>query len=238
MYERDGVWIMEGLEKHDPKRIKSMDELYEYIETVGFLPLFSSRVPGFSLEELTSSEAWFSGETEDPWEWRAIAAREGKVVYGKFFGKKAGFISKTWFPYFAAYRRDGYDFDTLYELGMASRKSKLLMDVLEDRAQVPSYELKTEAGFGKNGECGFDGAITNLMMQTYCVISGFERKLNKVGEEYGWPVAVYSAAEHFLGRELVRSQYRLTKEEARAKIMEQMRLLYPDASEKDIGKEI
>ena len=238
MYERDGEWIMEGLEKHDPKRIKTMDELYEYIETVGFLPLFSSRVPGFSLEELTASEAWFSGEEEDPWEWRAIAAREGKVVYGKFFGKKAGFISKAWFPYFSAYRRDGYDFDTLYELGMASRKSKLLMDVLEAGGQVPSYVLKTEAGFGKNGEAGFDGAITNLMMQTYGVICGFERKLNKNGEEYGWPVAVYCTAEHRFGYDMVRSQYGLSKEEAMEKIMEQMHRLYPDASEKDIRKEI
>ncbi len=238
MYERDGEWIMEGLEKHDPKRIKSMDELYEYIETVGFLPLFSSRVPGFSLEELTASDAWFSGEDEDPWEWRAIAAIEGKVVYGKFFGKKAGFISKAWFPYFAAYRRDGYDFDTLYELGMASRKSKLLMDVLEERGRVPSYILKTEAGFGQTGESGFEGAITNLMMQTYSVICGFERKLNRNGEEYGWPVAVYCTAESRFGREMVRSRYELTKEEALAKIMEQMHRLYPDASEKDIRKEI
>jgi hypothetical protein len=238
MYERDGEWIMEGLEKHDPKRIKTIDELYEYIETVGFLPLFSSRVPGFSLEELTASSAWFSGETEDPWEWRSVAARERRVVYGKFFGKKAGFISKEWFPYFAAYRRDGYDFDTLYELGMAPRKNKLLMDVLEAGGQVPSYTLKTEAGFGKNGETGFDGAITNLMMQTYCVISGFERKLNRNGEEYGWPVAVYSIAEQCFGREMVRSQYGLAKEEAREKIAEQMRSLYPDASEKDIWREI
>ena len=148
MYERDGEWVMEGLDARDPKRIKNMEELYEYVETVGFLPLFSSRVVGFSLEELTASTAWFSGQTEDPWEWRSIAAAEGKVVYGKFFGKKAGFISKEWFPYFAAYRRDGYDFDTLYELGMAPRKSMLLMDVLSRQQGVPSYELKTEAGFG------------------------------------------------------------------------------------------
>ena len=238
MYERDGVWIMEGLEKHDPKRIKTMDELYEYIETVGFLPLFSSRVPGFSLEELTASEAWFSGEDEDPWEWRAIAAQEGKVVYGKFFGKKAGFISKAWFPYFAAYRRDGYDFDTLYELGMASRKGKLLMDVLESDGMVPSYSLKAKAGFGKGGEGGFDGAITGLMMQTYCVICRFEKKLNRNGQEYGWPVAVYSTAEQRFGREPVRSCYHMSKEDALAKIMEQMHLLYPDAAEKDILKEI
>lgn len=238
MYERDGEWVMEGLDARDPKRIKNMEELYEYVETVGFLPLFRSHVTGFSLEELTASEAWFSGDDEDPWEWRSIAASEGKVVYGKFFGRKAGFISKEWFPYFAAYRRDGYDFDTLYELGMAPRKSKLLMDVLEGQTYVPSYVLKAEAGFCKNGERGFEGAITNLMMQTYVVIDGFERKLNKKGEAYGWPVSNYTLAETKFGSEMVRAKYKLTKEEALAKVLEQMHKLYPDATDKEILKEI
>ena len=53
MYERDGEWVMEGLGDHDPKRIKTVEELYEYVDTVGFLPLFRSHVDRFSLEELT-----------------------------------------------------------------------------------------------------------------------------------------------------------------------------------------
>ena len=97
---------------------------------------------------------------------------------------------------------------------------------------------KAKAGFGKSGEGGFDGAITGLMMQTYCVICGFEKKLNRNGQEYGWPVAVYSTAEQRFGREPVRSCYHMSKEDALAKIMEQMHLLYPDAAEKDILKEI
>lgn len=39
---------------------------------------------------------------------------------------------------------------------------------MEDNAdsEIYSNELKKQAGFGKDGEKGFDGAITNLMMQT------------------------------------------------------------------------
>lgn len=238
MYERDGILIMEGLETNDPKRIKTVEELYEYVETVGFLPLFRSRVDGFSLEELTACSAWWSETDEDPWAWRQAAASEGKVVYGKFFGQKAGFLSKEWLPCFAAYRRDGYDFDTLYELGLAPRKSKLIMDVLESEGPIPSYRLKERAGFGKGGEKGFEGAITHLMMQTYVVISGFEQKLNKSGEPYGWHVASYCTAEQRFGRELVRSAYSLTREEALEKILKQMHTLYPGASDRDILKEI
>ncbi len=238
MYERNGQWVMEGLERSDPKRIKNLDELYEYINTVGFLPLFRSHVDGFSLEELTASEAWWSETEEDPWNWRSLASESGKVVYGKFFGRKAGFLSKEWLPYFASYRRDGYDYDTTYELGMATRKSKRIMDVLDSEDAVASYRLKALAGFGRGGENGFDGAITNLMMQTYAVISGFERKQNRNGIAYGWPVAVYSNTEKRFGAEWVRSKYSLSKEEALEKILEQMRRLYPEATEKEIRKEI
>ena len=51
-------------------------------------------------------------------------ARRGDVAYGKFFDKKAGFISREWLPYFLNFRRDGYDFDALWEDGKASYKQK------------------------------------------------------------------------------------------------------------------
>ena len=104
---------MNGLDADDPDRIKSSEELLEVIDRVGFMPLFENEVPGFSVENMTATSDWWCGdESVDPWEWRIILARTGKVAYGKFFGKKAGFVSKKWFPRFANYRRDGYDFDS------------------------------------------------------------------------------------------------------------------------------
>ena len=239
MYEREGEWVMEGLGDHDPKRIKTVEELYEYVDTVGFLPLFRSHVDRFSLEELTASSAWWSDGEEDPWQWRMDAAESGRVVYGKFFNGKAGFVSREWFPCFAAYRRDGYDFDTLYELGLANRKSKLLMDALTaEPAGLPSYRLREVAGFGRHGEKGFPGAITSLMMQTFVVISGFERRLNRAGEAYGWSVSRYCTAESRFGAEHVRSKYNLTRAEALETMLAQLRRLYPDAPESALRKQL
>jgi len=71
--------------------------------------LFKNDIDGFSLEERTVPEYRWSDNPEiDPWMWRAIIARRHDIVYGKFFDKKAGFISKKWLPVFANYRRDGY----------------------------------------------------------------------------------------------------------------------------------
>ena len=119
------------------------------------MPLFKNEIPGFSLEERTAPEYWWSGDPKsDPWEWREIIARSGKVAYGKFFDKKAGFISKQWFPYFANFRRDGYDFDALWDDEKASIRQKKIMDFyLEENAEAEyfSSELKKKAGFGKGG---------------------------------------------------------------------------------------
>ena len=88
------------------------------------------RVPGFSVENMTDPSCWWAGNAErDPWEWRVALSRTGKVAYDKFFGGRAGFISKKWFPYFANFRRDGYDFDARYDDGLASHREKLIMDL-------------------------------------------------------------------------------------------------------------
>ena len=48
-----------------------------------------------------------------PWTWRHVLSSHPDIAYSKFFGRKAGFIYKDWFPVFANYRRNGYDSDAL-----------------------------------------------------------------------------------------------------------------------------
>ena len=108
MANEGGEWIMKGLDWNDPYRIRSWRELINWINEVGFLPLFANEVPGFSAEEHVSPLFWWTGDPEqDPWVWREIIPSTGEVAYGKFFGGRAGFISREWFPRFANARRDG-----------------------------------------------------------------------------------------------------------------------------------
>ena len=150
MANENGEWIMHGMGWDDPRRLRTWREVIGRINEIGFLPLFKNEVPGFSVEEQVSDLFWWTGDpAQDPWVWRALIARTGEVAYGKFFGKKAGFISKEWFPHFANYRRDGYDFDTLWDEEKASMRSKKIMDQFEANEMLPSNELKRLAGFGK-----------------------------------------------------------------------------------------
>lgn len=238
MANESGTWIMYGVAEDDPECIHTVDEAINYINEAGFLPLFKNDIPGFSLEEHTVSEYWWSGDPgRDPWEWREIIARSGKVAYGKFFDKKAGFISKEWLPYFANYRRDGYDFDALWDDEKASIRQKKIMDLFAEEnadAELYSFEVKQNAGFGKDGEKNFEGTVTDLEMRMYLCIRDFRQKKNKKGEEYGWAIAVYSTPEHLFGYDHVTSAYKEDPEESWKRIVAHMNDRYPIAAEAQI----
>lgn len=240
MGNESGEWIMYGVDWDDPECIHTVDEAIAYIEEVGFLPLFKNQIPGFSLEERTVPEYWWSGDKEhDPWEWRQMIASRGNILYGKFFDKKAGFITKEWFPYFANFRRDGYDFDALYDDEKASFRQKKIMDLFIDQmppAELFSFEIKEQAGFGKNGEKNFDGTITDLEMKTYLCVKNFDRKVNKKGQKYGWAVAIYTMPETLLGREHVTKAYCESPVDSANRILEHMRDIYPIATEAQMRK--
>lgn len=208
--------------------ISRREELCQLIEEVGFLPLFDTNIPGFSVMAATRHAGWWSGEEEsDPWQWRAQIAAEGRIAYGKFFSKKAGFVSRAWFPAFANYRRDGYDFDARYEDGLAKRSAKQIYDCFtgDETADLllPSFRLRALAGVEK----GFDGALTALQMQCYLTIRGMERKRNKKGEPYGWPCSLYGKAETLFGAEAIARAYGESPQRSRERILAHLQTLLP-----------
>ena len=226
---------MRGLRWDDPYRIRSWQELIRWIDEIGFLPLFRNEIDGFSAEEHTSDRYWWSGDPEqDPWEWRQFIARSGQVAYGKFFGKKAGFISKAWFPQFANWRRDGYDFDSRWDEELASMCQKRIMDCFVGEDEWFSFALKRQAGFGKGGEKNFEGTITDLQMSGYLLIRDFRQRINKKGLPYGWPISVYTTPEALWGYDHIASAYSVEPEESKALIYEQTQKNFPDASQEEL----
>lgn len=237
MGNENGTWIMYGVEENDPECIHTAEELIEYIKEIGFLPLFRNEIPGFSVEERTVPAYWWSDDpVKDPWLWREKLAAGKEIAYGKFFGNKAGFISKEWFPYFANYRRDGYDFDSLWDDEKASLRQKKIMDLFDTDAEYFSFEAKGKAGFEKGGEKGFEGVITQLQMQTYLLVNDFRHKKNKAGNEYGMAVAVYAMPEHKWGYDYVTSAYSEDPLDSGMRIVKHMLEEYGIAAPEQIKK--
>ena len=88
-------------------------QLIERIQQIGFLPLLDSGIRGFSAEEMVAEDCRYvtfpDGGWDWPlWKWKGPIVTEGNCMYGKFFNKKAGFVSRTWWPDFCNYRRSQY----------------------------------------------------------------------------------------------------------------------------------
>ncbi len=230
MGNEHGEWVMRGLAENDPRRLRTAQELADYVEQVGFLPLFAGEVPGFSVEEHTAARHWWSDDPAvDPWQWRQILADSGAVAYGKFFGGKAGFVSLSWLPYLANVRRDGYDFDALWDDGKASFRARKIMELFRGGEELFSWQVRQMAGFGPGGEKNFEGAVTALQMQTYLVIRDFRCRVNRQGLPYGWPVAVYTTPEARWG-EAVTAAYGEAPEDSRRRIAAHLARLWPAAA--------
>ncbi|MBR1820755.1 MAG: hypothetical protein IJ769_03945 [Clostridia bacterium] len=232
------TWIMKGLAWDNPLRIRSAEELTDWIESIGFLPFFANDVPGFSAEEHVSADFWWTGDkAQDPWEWREVIAAAHRVAYGKFFDGRAGFIAPDWLPRFANARRGGYDFDGKWQSGAASRREKAIMEFFVDvesddepvftDAAMLSTELKQRAGFGRGGEKNYPGILTGLQMQLYLVISGFRRRENKRGAAYGMPVSVLSTPERIWGYDVLSAAYEEAPAASWDHIFEHIRARFP-----------
>ena len=227
MEEINGEFIMKGCSADDPSRLDGPEQLLALLRSVGFLPLFSNNIPGFSVEEHTLAEHWWTGEDSDPWEWRHILSSHPETAYGKFFGKKAGFIHRDWFPVFANYRRNGYDFDALYEDGLAPFKWKSAMDLFEFDEFLVGKTLPASA-------IASEGIKTDLQMRTYLIICAFFQKRNKRGEPYGWHYAQLGTPETKWGYDFITSGYSEAPSASWEKIKNSVLNRYPGADEKEI----
>ena len=232
-----GEWFMKGCRRTDKDCLHSPEDLLALVQEIGFLPLFSNDIPGFSVEERTPAEDWWAGSpATDPWAWRQVLAPCETIAYGKFFDKKAGFVSKEWFPCFANWRRDGYDYEGLYEDGKMTSRCKRILDILElnedaEGLGLLSCEIKRRAALEK----GFEGALTDLQMKSFLIMSDFRQRRNKRGESYGWHVAELMTPETKWGYDAVNSCSE-KPEASRDRIAAQIRKHFPKATDRTLRK--
>ena len=218
--------------------VRTKQDLEDAIGEYGIVPYFRCSIPGFSLEEHCPPRVLFSDGEEDTWAWKGPVIRETGCAYGKFFEKKAAYVSRELFPDLANYRRDGYDFDARYDDGLARFQDKQLYDLLEERAPVLSKELRLAGGYAYSGRGqsaegrkGFDTSIVRLQEQCYVIISDFVYTLDKQGRPRGWGVAEYTTPERFLGERFRQRVYAREPEESRARLLEHLARLFPQAGE-------
>ena len=215
--------------------IRTQGDMVQAVDRLGFLPFFANVIPRFSIEELVDRRVWFA-EDDGPWEWKGPVIREAGCAYGKFFEGRAAFISREWFPDFANYRRDGYDFDARFEEGLTPYRENELYRLVEENGPLTSRRLKQIGGYGKEGKKGFDALITRLQAQGYVVISDFVYPTRPSGERYGWGTAEYATPEQILGAEFTDHVYDREPEESCRRLLAHLTRLLPHADEAAVRK--
>ena len=72
-------------------------------------------------------------------------------------------------------------------------------------------------------------------MQCYVVIGDFDYMRDKFGKEYGWGVARYTTPEALFGADFMEQAYREDPAASKARVVERLRAICPEAGEKQIS---
>ena len=181
---------------------------------------------------------WHTGCPEtDPWEWRTrVLYERDDIAYGKLFFKKSGFITKEWYPYFLAARRGGDTFQDAYVSGTISHAAKRIYDTIIDNGILPSHNIKRLAGFAKEEKSAFERGLVELQMKMFITVCGAQQKISKKSDAYGMPSSMFCTVEHFWGSDVFERVEKISVDEARDAIREQVLRLNPIAEEKKIAK--
>lgn len=194
-----------------PIRIGSKNQLEKAALHFGVLPFFANRIPGFSVEELTLPGMLFGGnEDYGCWEWKGPVIQEQTTAYGKFFNRKAGFVSLDLLPAFLNYRRKAYPVipgttdDMLLEIirnyeGLSSTELKALVygNSASNRKPEDPVDIFSPV---KSKRKSLESPLQRLQMGGQILIANFEYKYTRKGDRYGWGVAVYSTPEIWFER--------------------------------------
>ena len=214
--------------------IYNQTQLTELIQQIGFLPLLYSGIHGFSAEEVVSDDCRYvrfsDGGWDWPlWKWKGPIVSDGGCVYGKFFNKKAGFISRDWWPDFCNYRRSKYP---LPEEG--SIEDTILM-TLREQGSIITRQLRSACGFdGPKMRGKFDGYVTRLQMACLIITEDFVYPTDKHGHEYGWGWSLLTTPQQLFGHE--GSLCPRSPEESYARILSHLHTILPTASDKQLQR--
>lgn len=208
--------------------IHSCAELIDYINKTGFLPLLNMGIPEWSAEDVVDEDCRYThlpdGGWEWPlWQWKGAILQESGCAYGKFFGRKAAFVSRKWWPDFCNYRR------SICPYPEAGSVEESILDILKSEGSLVTRELRAACGFTGRGMRGkFDSYITRLEMGCYIVTEDFIYPTDRHGHEYGWGWSLLTTPETLFGKEECHTCR--TPQESRDRIMGQFRKILPESS--------
>ena len=208
--------------------LHSCPELIDYINEIGFLPLLPMGIPGWSAEECVDEDCQYTALAEGGWEWplwkwKGAILQESGCAYGKFFDRKAAFISREWWPDFCNYRR------SVCPRPAEGSIEESILDILRAEGSLITRELRAACGFtGTKMRSKFDAYLTRLEMGGYIVTEDFVYPHDRHGREYGWGWSLLTTPEALFGKEACHPER--TPQESYERLTAHFRKILPDPS--------
>jgi hypothetical protein len=205
-----------------------------YIQQIGFLPLLDSGIAGYAAEDIVDDDCRYvvmpDGSWDWPlWKWKGPIVTEGNCVYGKFFNKKAGFISRDWWPDFCNYRR------SIFPAPKEGSIEEAILMTLSEQGSLITRELRAACGFtGPKMRSRFDAYITRLQMACRIITEDFVYPRDRHNREYGWGWALLTTSEQLLGREACHCPR--TPQQSYQRLFNHFKSILPQATDQQIKK--
>ncbi len=214
------------------EEIHTSGQMMQYIQQIGLLPLLQCGIRGFSAEEVVDDDCRYvsypDGGWDWPlWKWKGPVVTDGNCVYGKFFDKKAGFISMQWWPDFYNYRR------SQHPVPVEDSIEDAILMILRENGSMITRELRAACGFtGTKMRSRFDAYITRLQMGCYIVTEDFIYPRDRHNNEYGWGWSLLTTPEQLLGKDACRAL--CSPEESYERLFKHLRAIVPQATDQQI----
>lgn len=200
--------------------LRTYDDFLKRVNTLGFFA-FSPILPGLpSLAGETEERQWHTGDPEtDPWQWKDRAAGEKKLAFGCLLGGHKGFITEQLYPFFYAAYQPEQHMEERYHTGEINPLLYKLWQLFEAGAALDTGEIRRALGQSVS-QSKADNAVMQLQKEFYITVSGNRRKINKLGEPYGWPSNTYQKVTDWVPEGWLGTSSDLSQQEAARRILE------------------
>ena len=180
---------------------------------------------------------WHTGDVQtDPWQWRVRVLREREdIAYAKLFFGKSGYITRPWYPYFLAARRNGRSIEEDYHGGNISRTAMRIYRAVASHGSLAVHDIKRVAAFERVEAAAFSKALVELQSRMHLTVCGEQPKISANGSTNGWMSMEYCLADTFFAGAWDEANA-LGREAAGEAIARQILTLNPDADARKIKK--
>lgn len=170
-----------------PPVVRDPESMLDLIRQYRIVPFFSNPIPGYSIEEHTPLDCWFTEDNLGPWDWKIDCVQSGEIAYGKFlWGGKAAFATVDVYRELMNWRRAKAAY-------APTADQQRILDFVDGQGSVSVSEVRKLLGIKKSAA---DALLGKLQMQTRILTGDITRVYRGPELSYaGWQRSTFCTPE-------------------------------------------